>query len=105
MFSPIPSDISQNNAEILEEQWWEMQKRHKEEQQLLAFLEKTAEVCCGKHVAQKIRKIVEAKAREKAKKRRLAKKEDKRKQIEYLQQLQDKILVKNTTLLEDTERS
>jgi len=32
MSSPTPSDISQNDAEILEKQWQEMQQRHEEEQ-------------------------------------------------------------------------
>jgi len=36
MSSPAPSDISQNNAEILEKQWQEMQQTHEEQQQLLA---------------------------------------------------------------------
>ena len=35
MFSSALSDISQNNAEILEMQWQKMQQRYKEEQQLL----------------------------------------------------------------------
>jgi len=46
---------------------------------------------------------MEAKTREKAEKRRLIEKEDKRKWLAYLQQLQDKVLVEDTTLLEDTE--
>jgi len=32
MSSPTSSDILQNDAEILEMQWQEMQQRHKEEQ-------------------------------------------------------------------------
>jgi len=35
MSSPALSDISQNNAEILEKQWQEMQQRHRKEQWLL----------------------------------------------------------------------
>jgi len=35
MSSPAPSDISQNDAEVLEKQWQEKQWRHKEEQRLL----------------------------------------------------------------------
>jgi len=31
MSSPAPSDISQNDAEILEKQWQEIQRRHEEE--------------------------------------------------------------------------
>jgi len=44
MSSPAPSDISQNNTEILEKQWQEMQWRHEEEQQLLAQLEEAAKL-------------------------------------------------------------
>jgi len=32
MSFPIPSDISQNDANMLEQQYLEMQKRYKEEQ-------------------------------------------------------------------------
>jgi len=32
MFSPTPSDILQNNTEVLEKQQQEMQQRHKKEQ-------------------------------------------------------------------------
>jgi len=32
MSSPTPSDISQNDAKVLEKQWQEMQQRYKEEQ-------------------------------------------------------------------------
>jgi len=35
MSSPAPSDISQNDAEVLEKQWQEMQQRYEEQQQLL----------------------------------------------------------------------
>jgi len=35
MSFPALSDISQNNADMLEKQWQEMQQRHEEEQQLL----------------------------------------------------------------------
>jgi len=44
MSSPTPSDISQNDAEILEKQRQEMQWRHEEEQQLLAQLEEVAKL-------------------------------------------------------------
>ena len=57
-----------------------------------------------KHIAQKARKEVEAKMREKAKKQRITE-EKKKKWMEYLQQLQDKILVKDTVLLEGMESS
>jgi len=45
MFSPAPSDISQNDTEILKKQWQEIQWRHKEKEQLLAQLEEAAKLC------------------------------------------------------------
>jgi len=51
MSSPAPSDISQNDAKILEKQWQEMQRRHEEEQQLLAQLEEAAKLCRAECVA------------------------------------------------------
>jgi len=62
MFSPAPSDISQNDAEVLEKQQQEMQQRHEKEQWLLAQLEKAAKLRQAKHVAQKARREVEEKA-------------------------------------------
>jgi len=44
MSFPAPSDISQNDAEVLEKQWQEMQQRHEEEQRLLAQLEEAAKL-------------------------------------------------------------
>jgi len=44
MSSPAPSDISQNDAEILKKQRQEMQRRHKEEQWLLVQLEEAAKL-------------------------------------------------------------
>ena len=35
MSSPTPSNISQNDAEVLDKKQQEMQQRHKKEQQLL----------------------------------------------------------------------
>jgi len=35
MSSPAPSNISQNDTEVLEKQQQEMQQRHKEEQRFL----------------------------------------------------------------------
>jgi len=57
------------------------------------------------HVAQKARKVAKTKIREETKKRWPAEKEDKRKWMEYLQQLQDKVLVKNTNLLKGIKES
>ena len=82
-----------------------MQRRHKKKQQLQVHLEEAAKACHIKCVAQKVRKVVKAKTREEAKKRRLAEKENKRKKLEYLQQLQDEVLAKDVTLLESTEGS
>jgi len=43
--------------------------------------------------------------RRQGEKQRLVEEEKKKKQLEYLQQLQDKVLVENNVLLEDTEGS
>ena len=57
-------------------------------------------------MAQKARREVEAKAKEEAKRRRIVeKKKKKKKKLEYIQQLQDKMIVENATLLEGTEGS
>jgi len=58
-----------------------------------------------KYTAQKVQKEVEAKVREKAKKQRLIEERKKKKWMEYLQQLQNKILAENITLLGGTEGS
>jgi len=44
MSSPTHSDISQNNAKILEKQWQEMQWRYEEEQRLLIQLEEVVKL-------------------------------------------------------------
>jgi len=67
MSSLASSNISQNDAEILEKQWQEMQQRHKKEQQLLVQLEEVAKLCRTEHVAQKARREAEEKAWEEAK--------------------------------------
>ena len=57
-------------------------------------------------MAQKARREAEAKAKEEAEKQRVAEKEEKKKRtMEYLQRLQDKILEKEATLLERAEGS
>ena len=66
MFSPAPSDISQNNAEALEKQWWEVQQRYKEEQRSLLRLQEAVKACHAEHVAQKARREAETKAKEEA---------------------------------------
>jgi len=50
MSSPAPSNISQNNAEILKEQRYEMQRQH-EEQQSLLHLQEAAEACRTEYAA------------------------------------------------------
>jgi len=83
-----------------------MQQRHKEKQQLLVQLEKTEKSYRAEHVAQKARKEAEAKVREEAERRRVVEKEKKKKRLlKYIQQLWDKILEKDTALLEGAKRS
>ena len=61
MSSPAPSDISQNDTEILEKQQQKMQPRHEEEQQLLVQLEEAVKLHWAEHTAQKARREVEKK--------------------------------------------
>ena len=56
MSSPTPSDISQNNAKILEKQRQEMQRRYEEQQQLLVQLEEAVKLCQAERTAQKARR-------------------------------------------------
>jgi len=83
-----------------------MQWRHKEQQQLLIQLEEVVKLHQAKHVAQKARKETEteAKVRKEAKRKRVAEEKKKKKRtLEYLQQLQDKVLEEEATLLESIE--
>jgi len=86
MSSPAYSDILQNDAEILEMQWQEMQWRHKKEQQLLLQLGKVAKLYWAEYVAHKARREAEERAREEAKKQRVVEKKKKKKKriLEYL---------------------
>jgi len=85
MSFPVPSNISQNNAEILEKQWQEIQQRYKEEEQLLLQLKKVAKLHQAEHVAQKARKEAEVKAREKAERQRvIEEKKKKKRMLKYL---------------------
>jgi len=69
-------------------------------------LEETVEAYCIECAAQKAQKETKTKIRKEAEKRRIVeKKKKKKKRLEYLQQLQDKILVENTALLESTKES
>ena len=101
MSSPISSKISQNNAEILEKQHCEIQQWYEEEQQSLLQLQEVVEACCVERVAQKARREVEAKAKEEAKKWRIAEK----KKLEYIQWLWDEVLGEEAVLLEGDEGS
>jgi len=104
MSFPAPSDISQNDTEILEKQRQEMQRRHEEEQQLLAQLEEVVKLCWAEHAAQKARREAEAKAKEEAERQRVAKEEERKKRtMEYLQRLWDEVLEEEAALLEGAE--
>ena len=106
MSSPAPSNISQNNAEILKKQWQEMQRRYKKEQQLLAQLEEAVKLHQAEYMAQKARREAEAKAKEEAKRQRVTEEEERKKRmIEYLQRLQDEVLEEEAILLEGAEGS
>ena len=106
MSSPAPSDISQNDAEVLEEQRWEMQRRHEEEQQSLLRLQKAAEARHAERAAQKARREAEARAKEEAERQRVVEEEERKKRTrEYLQRLRDEVLEEEATLLEGAEGS
>ena len=78
-----------------------MQQRHKEKQQLLLQLEEAARLCWAECTAQKARREAEKKAQEKAERQRVAEKEErKRRMVEYLQQLCNKMLEEEAALLE-----
>ena len=80
MSFPTLSNISQNNTEMLEEQYYEMQQWHEEKQQSLLQLQEVTEACYTEHAAQKARREAEAKAKEEAKKQRVVEK----KKLEYI---------------------
>jgi len=104
MSFPVLSNISQNNANVLEKQQQEMQWRHEEEQWLLIQLEEVAKLCWAECVAQKARKEVETKVKEKTERKRVVeKKKKKKKMLEYLQQLQNNVLEEEAVLLEGAE--
>jgi len=86
MSSSAHSDLSQNDAEMLEEQRWKMQRWHEEEQQSLLWLQKAVEARCAEHAAQKARREAEARAKEEAKRQRVVEEEKRKKRtVEYLQ--------------------
>jgi len=51
MSFPAHSNISQNDAEMLEEQCYEMQQWHEEQHQSLLRLQEAAEAHCAEHAA------------------------------------------------------
>jgi len=81
MSSLALSNIYQNDAKLLEEQYHEMQRWHEEEQQSLLQLQETAEAYYTEHVAQKARREAEVKAKEEAEKQKIA---EKKKKLEYI---------------------
>ena len=104
MSFPAPSNISQDDTKILEKQWQEMQQRHEEEEQLLAQLEEAVKLHQAERIAQKARREAEEKAHEEAERQRVVEeKERKRRTVEYLQRLRDKVLEKEVALLERAE--
>jgi len=106
MSSPTPSDISQNNAEVLKKQRQEMQQRHEKEQRLLAQLEEAAKLRRAERTAQKARREAKAKAKEEAERQRVAEEEERKKRtMEYLQRLRDEMLEEEAALLERAEGS
>ena len=82
MSSPAPSDISQNDAEMLEEQHCEMQQWHEEKQQSLLCLQEVVKAYYTEYAAPKARREIEAKAKEKAEKWRIV---EEKKKLEYIQ--------------------
>ena len=79
---PALSDISQNDAKMLEKQCHKMQRWHEKEQQSLLHLQEATEAYHAECVAQKARREAEAKAKEEAEKRRIV---EEKKKLEYIQ--------------------
>ena len=106
MSFPAPSDISQNDAEMLEEQHREMQRRHEEEQQSLLQLQKAVEARCAECAAQKTRRKAETRTKEEAERQRIVEEEEwKKRTRKYLQRLWDEVLEEEAALLEGAEGS
>jgi len=72
------------------------------DKQFFLHLQEIVEAHCTECVAQKARRKVEAKVKKEAEKWRIA---EKKKKLEYLQQLQDEMLEEEAALLEKTEES
>ena len=81
-----------------------MQWKHEKKQQLLLQLKKVVKLCQAEHAAQKARREVKEKAKEKAERQRVIEEKKKKKRVlEYIQQLWDKVLEKEVVLLEGAE--
>jgi len=65
-------------------------------------LQEAVEVHCTERAAQKARREMKAKAKEEAEKQRIV---EKKKKLEYIQQLQDEVLEKEAALLEGAKGS
>jgi len=63
-------------------------------------LQEAVEACYAEHAAQKAKREVEAKAKKEAKKQRIV---EKKKKLEYIQQLWDEVIAEDTALLEGSE--
>jgi len=106
MSFPTHSNLSQNDAKMLEEQRCQMQRQHEEEQQSLLQLQEAAEARRAESAAQKARREAEAKAKEEAERQRVAEEEERKKRtMEYLQRLRDEVLEEEAILLEGAEGS
>lgn len=66
-------------------------------------MEEVVEVHQVECAAQKAKKAVKAKIKEEAEKRRLVEEKKKKKMLEYFQQLWNRVLVEDATLLEAAE--
>ena len=67
-------------------------------------MQRAVEAHCTEHTAQKARKETEAKAKKETERQKVAEEEKKKKKIlEYIQRLQDKVLEEEAALLEGTE--
>ena len=67
-------------------------------------MQRAVEAHCTEYTAQKARKETEAKAKKEAERQKVAEEEKKKKKtLEYIQRLQDKVLEEEAALLEGTE--
>ena len=81
-----------------------MQRRYEKEQWLLAQLKEVAKSCRAECATQTAKREAEEKAQEETKRQRVVEEEERKKRIiEYLQRLQDKVLEEEAALLERTE--